>query len=338
MSERLRVGVVGASGFLGGEVVRLLAVHPRVALTARVAHSSAGRRLSEVRPGLVGPADGLLQAYDADALAEACDLVVLGLPHGASAAAIRDLRARDVAVIDLGSDVRLKDPAAYPRWYGREAGAPDHLAEAWYGLPELTGPPPAGVGLIANPGCFATALALLLAPLVGRVDEVPVFGVTGSSGSGIAPKPATQHTLRATSFTAYKALRHQHLGEVLQLLGRFGAPPTVRFVPHSLPVPRGIHLTAIVPRAALPADVSAPWAERYAGAALVDVVEGPVPMGAVVGSVRARIGVEAHGDDVAVYAAIDNLLKGGSGQAVQNLNLRQGWEETLGLPVLGSWP
>lgn len=337
----LPVAVIGASGFLGGEVVRLLAGHPDVRVVRRVGQSAAGRHLSAVRPGLRGPADGPVVAFDPDDVADAADVAFLALPHGTSAEVGRALRARDVTVIDLGSDFRLRDPADHLRWYGREPGAPELLDEAVYSLPELTGPPPATAGLIANPGCFATALALTLAPLAPHVAAdaaLTVFGVTGSSGSGIAPQAGTQHTLRVNSFTAYKTLRHQHLGEVQQLLAARGAVPTLRFVPHSLPAPRGIHLTTVIPRAALDADARTVLAEAYADAAFVDVVDGEVPMGAVLLSNRALLGVVVHGDDVVVFTVLDNLLKGGSGQAVQNLNLWMGWPETLGLPTVGAWP
>jgi N-acetyl-gamma-glutamyl-phosphate reductase len=270
--------------------------------------------------------------------------VFLALPHGESAVAGRALRTRGVRVIDLGSDFRLKDPAEHARWYGREPAAPELLDEAWYGLPELTGPPPAGTGLIANPGCFATALLLTLAPLAPHLApdaDVAVFGVTGSSGSGVAPSAGVHHSLRTTSFTAYKTLKHQHVGEVRQLLASrstAGAVPTFRFVPHSLPTARGIHLTTVLPSGSLGADALEVLRAAYADAALVDVVEGEIPMGAVQHSNRTLIGVVRAGADVVVFTALDNLLKGGSGQAVQNLNLWEGWDETLGLPVVGAWP
>lgn len=336
--SQLPVGVVGASGFLGGELVRLLAAHPKVRLEALVAGRSAGQRLSAVRPGLRGPADGMLESFDAADLARRCALVFLALPHGTSAAAGRALRGEGVAVIDLGSDFRLRDPADHQRYYQRDPGAPELLDEAVYSLPELTGAP-VDAGLIANPGCFATALSLTLAPLAPRIGgPVQVFGVTGSTGSGISPSAGVHHSLRVNSFKAYKTLRHQHMGEVRQLLARRGSVPDVRFVPHSLPAPRGIHLTTVVSRDAVDGDVLEAYREAYAGAALVDVGEGEVRMGGVVGSCHAVISVAGDADTVVVFTAIDNLLKGGSGQAVQNLNLRQGWEETLGLPITGSWP
>jgi N-acetyl-gamma-glutamyl-phosphate/LysW-gamma-L-alpha-aminoadipyl-6-phosphate reductase len=328
----VRVGVLGATGFLGGELVRLLAEHPEVEITAMGSRSNAGKRLSQVRPNLVGAADGPLEDLDAAALADRCDLVFLALPHGTSALAGSALRAHGVPVIDLGSDFRLKAPADHVRYYGRTPGAPELLDEAVYSLPELTGAP---VGdLIANPGCFATALALTLAP-VADADRVLVSGITGSSGSGIAPSAGVHHSLRRTDFKAYKPLRHQHLGEVRQLLASRGAVPSIAFVPHSAPVARGIHVTAFVEGVS---GVIDRYRQAYANSALVSVTDGPLRMGAVVGTCRAEIGVVEGDDGVVVFCAIDNLLKGGSGQAVQNLNLRQGWPETLGLPLIGGWP
>jgi N-acetyl-gamma-glutamyl-phosphate reductase common form len=339
--ERLPVGIVGANGFLGGELVRLLAAHPHARVEMLCAGRSAGKALSTVRPGLRGPADGRLEAFDADLLASRCEVAFLALPHGESAVAGRALRARGVCVIDLGSDFRLREPADHVRYYGREPGAPELLAEAVYCLPELTGPPPRECGLIANPGCFATALALVVAPLAPHVAagvSLTVFGVTGSTGSGIEANLGVHHSLRVSSFTAYKTLKHQHIGELRQLLASRGAVPHVSFVPHSLPAARGIHLTLTLPRTGLTGSALDHYRAAYAGAELVDVVEGEVPMGAVIGSCRTLIGVAGDASTVVVFAALDNLLKGGSGQAIQSLNLRQGWPETAGLPLIGSWP
>ena len=337
----VRVAILGANGFLGGELVRLLCVHPKVTITARVAGRSAGSDLSDVRPSLAGPAAGPLVAFDPDALAQTADVALLALPHGESARAAEALLARGVRVLDLGSDFRLPDPDTHRAFYGRDAEALAVRDQAVYCLPELTGGPPANARLVANPGCFATALALMLAPLAPILDPthpLAVFGVTGSTGSGVAPSAGVHHSLRVNSFVAYKTLRHQHWGEVRQLLASRGAVPDVRFVPHSLPAPRGIHLTAVVPRDALSRDVFAAYEAAYADAPFVDVTAEEVPMGAVLLSNRARLGVVEVGDSVVLFAAIDNLLKGGSGQAVQNLNLWHGWPETLGLPVVGAWP
>lgn len=336
-----RVGVVGATGVLGGELVRLLSQHPQARLTAVCGFSSAGRALHEVRPSLRGAGPLTVKAFDPDQLQSDCDLVFLALPHGTSAALAAALLERGLRVIDLGSDCRLRRSADVVRYYGSEPTHPELLNEAFYSLPELTGPIPEGTRLVANPGCFATALALALAPLAARLREpasVQVFGITGSSGSGLNPSERVHHSLRRTSFTAYKSLRHQHLGEVRQLLASRGAVPDIAFVPHSSTLVRGIHITVTCRRQDLDGTALDLLQDAYAGAAFVDAVAGEIPMGAVIGSNRALLGAVQDEGTAVVFCAIDNLLKGGSGQAIQNMNLLLGLDEGLGLPAVGIWP
>ncbi len=337
----LRVGVVGGTGFLGGEVVRLLAAHPLAELRAVAGEASAGRLLAEVRPSLRGAGSIEVERFQPDKLADSCDLVFLALPHGCSAEAAAALLDRGLPVIDLGSDFRLRSPEDYARFYGRPAGRPELLDEAHYSLPELTGPIPPGTQLVANPGCFATALALATAPLVPHLAagaRLQAFGVTGSSGSGIGPSAGVHHSLRSSSFTAYKSLRHQHLGEVQQILGQFGPVPPIDFVPHSAPITRGIHITILVRKQDLDGSPLDLFHDRYAACPLVGAVGGEIPLGAVIGSAQSLLGVVGGEDVWVIFSALDNLLKGGSGQAIQNMNLLQGWDETAGLPMLGSWP
>ncbi len=336
-----RVGVVGATGVLGGELVRLLAPHPGVELTAVCGSRSAGQLLHEVRPSLRGAGSLTVSEFDADRLAADCDVVFLALPHGTSAEPAAALLARGARVIDLGSDFRLRDADEVRHYYGSEAKHPELLAEAYYSLPELCGPIPPSVRLVANPGCFATALALALAPLARHLDDgaqVQVFGITGSSGSGLSPSPRVHHSLRRTSFTAYRSLRHQHLGEVRQLLASLGPVPEIAFIPHSSTLVRGIHLTVTCRRAALDGSALAHLQDAYAESTFVDAAAGEIPLGAVIGSNRALLGAVEDESTSVVFCAIDNLLKGGAGQAVQNMNLLLGLEESLGLPSLGSWP
>ena len=336
-----RIGVVGATGVLGGELVRLLAQHPAVQLTTVCASTSAGKLLHEVRPSLRGAGNLTVSTFEPELLAKDCDLVFLALPHGASAAAAASLLKHGVVVIDLGSDFRLRRAAEVRRYYGQEAKHPELLEEAVYSLPELTGAIPPGTRLIANPGCFATALALALAPLADRLIEgasVQAFGVTGSSGSGLSPSATVHHSFRRTNFTAYKALRHQHLGEVRQLLASRGGVPDIAFIPHSSALVRGIHITATCRKQDLDGSALELLQGAYEASTFVDVVAGEVPMGSVIGSNRALLGALEDDDTAVVFCAIDNLLKGGSGQAIQNMNLLLGLDEKLGLPSVGIWP
>ena len=340
-SPRLTVAVVGASGFLGGELVRLLAEHPRVSLGRVCGYRSAGKSLGSVRGGLA-PLGLEISEVDPPQLAKEAEVAFLALPHGDSALLAAELLAAGMRVIDLGSDFRLEDAADYPRYYGRSHPRPEFLSEAYYSLPELTGAIAPDCRLVANPGCFATALAMGIVPLVkhlGPQARIAAMGITGSSGSGAAASVKVHHSLRPTNLSAYKPLTHQHLGELRQLMMRLGGhAPAVDFVPHSGPFIRGIHLTLQLRRSELGADPFALLSAAYADADLVDVQRGPVDLGAVVGSCRVAIGVAGDDEVAVVFVAIDNLLKGGSGQAVQNLNLLMGWPACEGLPRLGQWP
>lgn len=345
--SRLPVAVVGATGFLGAELVRLLAAHPRVDLALLGGSGSVGRRLGELRPGLaVGElGERVIEPAEAELIAERAEVAFLALPHGDSAELAAELLSRGCKVIDLGSDFRLRDADDYPRYYGRPHPRPELLSRAFYGLPELTGAPPAGCELIANPGCFATALALGLAPLAPLCkagSRLAVSGVTGSSGSGATPTSRVHHSLRSANLSAYKVLEHQHLGELRQLLatrtlGR--SAPAVDFVPHSGPLVRGIHLTIIARQDELAGDAAAALESAYAEAELVRVRrDATVELASVLGSCRAELAVCQGEGAVVITVAIDNLLKGGSGQAVQNLNLLCGFAPQAGVPLYGVWP
>ena len=332
----IRVGVVGASGFMGGELVRLLLGHPHVQLTSVAGGSSAGKRLASIRAGFAGVSELLIDPAEPDLLAGKCDLVFLALPHGESAVLAAQLLNRDVKVIDLGSDFRLKNPADVEQYYGRPAVHTELLDQAFYSLPELTGVIPERTRLLASPGCFATGLNLVLALCDGLVESVDLFGITGSTGSGIAPSAGVHHSLRSTNFVAYKALNHQHEGEVRQLLSERRAEIDFRFVPHSAPLTRGIHLTTVVRAPA--SELKARWETLYGGKPMLIRYDAPVALGSVVGTNLVAMGMVEQGDSTAITCAFDNLLKGGSGQAIQSMNLWLGFPETAGLPMIAAWP
>jgi N-acetyl-gamma-glutamyl-phosphate reductase len=320
----LDVGVFGATGYTGREVVRLLAGHPR----ARLAFTT-------------GTGDGHL-AHDAG-LGRSAQAYLLALPHGISAGFAARLRRDrpEAAVIDLSGDLRLRTAEAYRRWYGHDHPAPALLDGVPYGLPEVYRDRIRGARLVANPGCYATSVLLPLVPLLkgGLVDpsDIVVDAKSGTTGAGRAPREDLLFSEVADDFSAYAPGRsHRHVGEMESVLEEStGHQVSLTFCPHLLPVRRGI-LSALYLKTdtALP-DLVAALRRFYEGEPFVRVLEGAPPrLSDVVGTNDCRISVhEAAPGRVVVFSALDNLVKGAAGQAVQNLNLALGWPETAGLPV-----
>jgi N-acetyl-gamma-glutamyl-phosphate reductase len=333
-----KVGVLGASGFVGGELLRLLAGHPEFDLVVASGDSQAGRSVAEVHPHLAARYPDLtLAATDATA-ADGLDVVFLALPHGASSLLVGDLLGRAGLVVDLAADFRLKDPAAYPTWYGETHPAPELLAGAVHGIPELFGEQLPGARLIAAAGCYVTAASLALAPLV-RAGVVEAGGVivdaaSGVSGAGRAPKAATHFNTVDEDFTAYGLLSHRHTPEIQQATGA-----SVLFTPHLAPMNRGILATCYARAVGTP-DPLAVLAGAYADSPFVVVGERPPSTKAVLGSNVAHLSArfDPRTGWVVALAAIDNLVKGAAGQAIQCANLALGLPETAGLPLAGLWP
>jgi len=351
LGERpIRVAVLGASGYAGGELVRLLAAHPSTAVTFVGASSSVGATLGTVHPHLapLAVAGESLREMAPDAVAEAADVAMLALPHGVSAALAPILLDAGLHVIDLGGDFRL--PAdAYPEWYGWEHPAPDWLAKAVYGLPELFGEQLPGAQLVANPGCYPTAVLLGLAPLLaaGLIEPGPirVDGKTGLSGAGRAPSESTGFSATEDSIRPYRLPGHQHTPEIERWLERAGgAAVPVLFVPHLVPTVRGVLTTsyATADDGATTAALTACLADAYAGRQFVRVL-GPGEMAdtkRVRGSnaIELQAVADPRSGTAVVVGAVDNLVKGAAGQAIQNLNLVAGLAEDEGLPVVGVYP
>jgi len=318
------VGVFGATGYAGREVVRLLAGHPR----ARLGFTT-------------GSGDGHL-SHEAG-LGRAADAYFLALPHGISAgfaARLREARPR-AAVVDLSGDLRLRTAEAYRRWYGHDHPAPALLDGVPYGLPEVYRDRIRGARLVANPGCYATSVLLPLVPLLkeGLVDasDVVVDAKSGTTGAGRAPREELLFSEVAEDFSAYAPGRaHRHLREMESVLEeRTGSKVSLTFCPHLLPVRRGILSALYLKTAAATADLAAAVRGFYEGEPFVRVVSGEPPrLSDVVGTNDCLISVHgAAPGRVVVFSALDNLVKGAAGQAVQNLNLALGWPETAGLPV-----
>jgi N-acetyl-gamma-glutamyl-phosphate reductase len=343
--------ILGAAGYGGGELLRLLAGHPAIASVQAVSKSHAGKPLWAAHPNLRGFVPGAFQAEaDWAALAQAEAIVVFSAqPHFTLAKELEALEAAwaaaglgdRVTLIDLSGDFRVKDATAFAGAYGQAHPAPHRLQDFAYGLSEWNGAALKGARRIANPGCFATGVQLALLPLAGLdLGFVAVSGVTGSSGSGALPSETTHHPARAGDFRAYKPLQHQHQAEIAQSLAEHGASFELAFVPHSAPLVRGIFITA---QFRLPEGVDGPalrarFESAYQAAPFVRLVEGSPRLNAVNGSNACDLGLHVEGRQAVVFAALDNLLKGMAGQAVQNMNLALGLEETAGLWAAGSYP
>lgn len=334
-----RVGIIGGSGYTGAELLRLLAGHPDLELAWATGDTAAGTPVADVYPSLAGAYGGLTyRPYD---LADAAglDLVFLALPHGQSQRLVPELRGKVGHVVDLAADFRLPDAGLYPQWYGEAHEAPELLADFVYGLPELFRDPIRGAELVAVPGCYPTAASLALAPLV-RAGLIERDGIVVDAASGVSGAGKGKFAFCGTDedFVAYGLLDHRHTPEIEQNLG--GA--TVLFTPHLAPMNRGILATCYA-RPTAPVDTDealACLAEAYAGEPFVVVSERSPSTKATLGSNSAHLTARADPRTgyIVALAAIDNLVKGASGQALQCANLALGFEETLGLTAVGVYP
>jgi N-acetyl-gamma-glutamyl-phosphate reductase len=343
------VGVVGASGYTGAELLRLCSQHPQLDVRLATADSQAGSRLADLYPSL-GAAYPTLTFDKLDA--EACDgldLVFLGLPHGASQDLVPELAGRVGRIVDLAADFRLDDPGLYPTWYGAEHTQPDLLGSFAYGLPELFRAEIARATKVAAPGCYVTAAVLALAPLVGAGLVAPtgivVDAASGVSGAGRSPKPTSSFCAADENFTAYGLLSHRHTPEIEQGLSRI-APGTVAqvlFTPHLAPMNRGILATCYA-RPTEPGttavDVMDAVRAAWRGEPFVVVTHGSPSTKATLGSNAVHVTALADPRTgwVVAIAALDNLVKGASGQAIQCANLMLDLPETTGLPTVGLYP
>ena len=342
MAASVRVGIIGATGYGGGELVRLLSRHPGAEVVALAARGRTDEPIDASHPHLAST--GLRIG---DALPDGLDAVFLGLPHGAAAELVPDLVAKGLTVVDLGPDFRVRDPADYPRWYRFEHPRPDLLERAVYGLPELhraelAALRGADVRIVASPGCYATASILSVAPLAraGLIEDVVIDAKSGVSGAGREAKPEMHFSEVNESVKAYGVDGHRHVAEIEQELGlAAGTPlPPVDFLPHLIPMTRGI-LAACHVRTTRPveqAELDDLYREAYDGERFVEVVPAPPATKHVTGSNTYR--VHPHHDPrtgrVLVLGVLDNLVKGAAGQAIQAFNVVFGLPEASGLEQL----
>lgn len=333
---------MGASGYTGVELLRLCAAHPGLEVAVATGHAHVGEQVGSLTPSLAAAYPGLaLAATDPDAV-DGLDLAFCCLPHGESQQLMADLRRRVGAVVDLAADFRLQDPAVYATWYGEAHAAPSLLADAVYGLPELHRTAIAGASLVAAPGCYPTAAVLGLAPLVRAGALLPtgivVDAASGASGAGRAPKTTLHFGQVDEDFTAYGLLDHRHTAEMEQALG-----VSLLFTPHLAPMVRGILATCYgrpVDPGLTTADALGLLHEAYDDEPFVVVTDEPPSTKATAGSNCAHLTarVDPRTGWVVVLSAIDNLIKGASGQALQCANLVLGLPEGAGLPLAGLYP
>jgi N-acetyl-gamma-glutamyl-phosphate reductase len=337
----MKCGVAGASGYLGAELLRLLADHPVLDVAVAQGDSTAGSSIADVYPAL-GRAyrELFIEELDTSAL-ERLDVVFVALPSGTSQDVVALLTDKVRLVVDLGADFRLQDPAAYPRWYGFEHSAPELLSRAVYGLPELRRRDLVGAQLVSAPGCYVTAAAVALQPLVAggvlQPTGIIVNGASGTSGAGKSPSPGLHHALANERFAPYGLLDHRHTPEMEQVIGA-----EVLFTPHLAPMTRGILATCYARPVSSTSteELLATLRGRYDSEPFVQVTAGLPSTADAYGSnvVHLTARFDSRTGWVIVIAAIDNLVKGGSGQAIQAANVALGLPETAGLPLVGLSP
>ena len=344
----IRIGIVGASGYTGVELARLLCGCPDVTLTVATSRQYKGMKLADVYPNLAGMVDIVCEDLPAAELAERADLFFTAVPHQTAMAIVPVLLQAGKKVVDLSADFRLHDAAVYEKWYQKHT-APEFLAEAVYGLPELHRQQIAKARLVANPGCYPTSVVLGLAPLLqaGAVEPetIIVDSKSGASGAGRTAQTGTLFCEVTEGFKAYKVAAHRHTPEMEQeISGLCKKPVVISFTPHLLPISRGI-LSTIYAKLAKPMtdiEVCALYKSFYSDEAFVRVCEtGTFPATQFVrGSNFCDIGfkTDSRTGRIIVLAAIDNLVKGAAGQAVQNMNLMCGLPETTGLRAVPLFP
>jgi N-acetyl-gamma-glutamyl-phosphate reductase len=345
----IKVAVVGASGYTGVELLRLLQGHTEVTVTCVTSEQSAGKKISEVFPSLRGCCDLVLESVEPIAVAAKADLIFTALPHQAAMKVVPTFLALGKKVIDLSADYRLQDADEYARWYEPHL-SPELLAEAVYGLPEIRRAAIVGARLVANPGCYPTSVILGLAPLLknGLIDPTTIISdsKSGVSGAGRAAKVDNLYCEVNDGFKAYGVGGvHRHIPEIEQELALLaGGKLTISFTPHLVPMDRGILSTIYATLRGAPsaAELHALYVHQYADEPFVRVLPlGQFPSTAYVkGSNFCDIGltVDQRTGRVIVVSAIDNLVKGASGQAIQNMNIICGFPETLGLNGAAVFP
>jgi len=345
-SKAIKVGVIGASGYSGAELLRLIAGHEGLDLTVVTGHSSAGLKVSSVYPHLPEYSNHIFESYEHSTQAlQECQLLFLALPHGEAAKVAIEF-SKAPLIIDLSGDHRLLSPIAYDEWYGKSHPNPTSLPDWVYGLPELFRSPIEGAKRIANPGCYPTAVALAVAPLIETKiiePQITAVCISGTSGAGRTSAPEFQFSHSESNVRAYKLITHQHTPEIEQTLTTLtNTPVTVSFTPLVGPYTRGIlaTVTATLSQAISQKSLFDLYRTRYEHEPFVFVTDYAPDLKAVRGSncciVHPLVDQRLH--QVKICSVIDNLVKGAAGQAIQNANIALGFPENIHLPLNGFYP
>ena len=342
----IKAGIVGGTGYTGVELMRLLSRHPEVELITVTSRTEQGKPVSSIFPSL-SDVTALTFSNPGTVALSSCDLVFFATPSGTAMHQAPDLLEAGIKVIDLSADFRLRDKDEWEHWYGQKHACPDYLSKAVYGLPEVNRYQISQAQLIANPGCYPTAIQLGFLPLLEHdlveAGSLIADAKSGISGAGRTLSQATQFCEAGESFSAYSADGHRHLPEIKQGLSALTQDQIeLVFIPHLLPLSRGIHATLYARLKKPEADIHAKFTSRYAHERYVDVLpRGAHPSTASVsGSNVCRLSVfqPQGGATVVVLAVEDNLVKGAAGQALQNMNIMYGFDETVGLDYSVIWP
>ncbi len=344
--RKINVGIIGATGYTGSELLRFLLFHPKVNITFITSRRYAGANVSDIHRFLKGITNKKFIEPEIENLPQDTDCIFLATPHGTSMTLVPSIikNIPNTKIIDLSGDFRLLNPNIYKQYYGKEHKAPDLMGNFTYGLTEFNSDKIKKSKYVANPGCFATGILLAIYPLFkAKVvqREINIVSVTGSSGSGESPKEVTHHPVRAKNFKAYKILNHQHLPEIERFLKDefLQWDYELGFIPQSGPFVRGIFTTASLYNENVSIDMlKKTFEEIYSDKPFIKIVDSSPEIVSVYGSNYAEISYVYKNNFIVVMSAIDNLVKGAAGQAIQNMNLMFGFEETEGLEFPGMKP
>lgn len=333
----IAVGIVGATGYTAVEAARLLCNHPSAELVAVTSRTDDGKQLSDVHPSLAGRVELTIENLDVKTMAGRCDVVMCCLPHAAAAQTVHDLVQYDTRVIDFSADFRLSDLAVYEKWYDVKHPWPERVGKTAYGMPEFFRDEIRDADVVANPGCYPSSAILPLAPLLEsdliEADDIIVDSKCGVSGAGRSAKLATLYCETNESIAAYAVAAHRHQPEIADLVTRVsGKPISVLFTPHLTPMDRGILSTIYVrPKGNNASDMMACWSERFAKCPFVTPVDHLPATKHVSGTNFVQMTARDAGERTILICVIDNLAKGASGAAIQNMNVMFGVDETAGL-------